>query len=153
MEEASFLAKFASEVHIVHRRDELRASKPMQARVQNNDKCHFIWNSQVVDCIGEISEGGLTAVVLEDTTTGERRTFETNGLFLAIGHIPNTAFLGDSLEKDENGYLVNQPDSTHTRLAGVFACGDVIDHVYRQAITAAGTGCMAALDAERYLEA
>jgi len=153
MEEASFLAKFASEVHIVHRRNELRASKPMQTRVQNNEKCHFIWNSQVVDCVGEVSEGGLTAVVLEDTQTGERRTFETNGLFLAIGHIPNTEFLKDSLEKDENGYLVNQPDSTRTRLPGVFACGDVIDHIYRQAITAAGTGCMAALDAERYLEA
>lgn len=153
MEEASFLAKFASEVHIVHRRDELRASKPMQARVKNNEKCHFIWNSQVVDCLGEIAEGGLTGVILEDTETGARSTFDCNGLFLAIGHTPNTEFLGQWLEKDENGYLLNEPDSTRTKIAGVFACGDVIDHVYRQAITAAGTGCMAALDAERYLEA
>jgi thioredoxin reductase (NADPH) len=153
MEEAMFLSRFASEVVIAHRRDSLRASKPMQQRVMDNEKCSFLWNTQVVDCIGEVKEGGLTGVVLEDTQTGERRDYPTNGLFLAIGHSPNTAFVGDLLAKDDAGYLLHQPDSSKTAIPGIFVCGDVTDHVYRQAITAAGSGCMAAIDTERWLEA
>ncbi len=152
MEEASFLTRFASEVHVMHRRDSLRASKPMQERVLSNDKITMHWNKVVVDCLGEVSEGGLKAIVIEDTLSGEREEFACEGLFIAIGHTPNTAWTGDALPKDEAGYLDHQPDSSKTIHEGVFVCGDATDHVYRQAITAAGTGCMAAIDAERWLE-
>jgi thioredoxin reductase (NADPH) len=153
MEEAMFLSRFASEVVIAHRRDSLRASKPMQQRVTDNPTCSFLWNTEVVDCIGEVAEGGLTGLVLKDTLSGERRDYEVNGLFLAIGHTPNTEFVGDLLAKDDAGYLLHVADSSKTAIAGVFVCGDVTDHVYRQAVTAAGSGCMAAIDAERWLEA
>lgn len=150
MEEATFLTKFASEVTIIHRRDSFRASQIMQERALNNPKIKVVWNKQVVEVLGD-REGGVTGLALEDTVTGERSTFPTQGLFLAIGHVPNTAFLGDVLEQDESGYLVVEPGSTRTRIPGVFAAGDVADKKYRQAITAAGSGCMAALDAEHWL--
>lgn len=152
MEEASFLTRFASEVHVMHRRDSLRASKPMQERVLGNDKVTMHWNKTVVDCIGEVSEGGLKSIITEDTLSGERQEFACDGLFVAIGHTPNTAWVGDALPKNDAGYLDHTPDSSKTIHEGVFVCGDVTDHVYRQAITAAGTGCMAAMDAERWLE-
>jgi thioredoxin reductase (NADPH) len=152
MEEASFLTRFASEVYVAHRRDKLRASKPMQERVLNNPKVSMIWNSVVVDCVGEVAEGGLKGVILEDSLSGQRSEFACEGLFIAIGHTPNTGWVGDQLPKDPTGYLDHAPDSTKTIHDGVFACGDVSDHVYRQAVTAAGTGCMAAMDCERWLE-
>jgi len=153
MEEATFLTKFASKVHILHRRDALRASKIMQDRAQRNEKIEFVWNTVVTDVLEERAGAGVTGIAVQDTKTGEQRTMAVDGLFIAIGHKPNTALLEGQLEMDERGYLVTRPGSTHTSIPGVFACGDVQDAVYRQAVTAAGTGCMAAIDAERFLEA
>ncbi len=147
--EALFLTRFGSTVHVVHRRDELRASKIMADRMMADEKIVMHWNSRVVDLAGE---GKLESVTLEDTVTGERSKLPAEGLFVAIGHAPRSGVVAAQVELDENGYvLVNEP-STRTNVAGVFACGDVVDHVYRQAITAAGTGCKAALDAQSYLE-
>jgi thioredoxin reductase (NADPH) len=149
MEEANFLTKFASKVTVVHRRDTLRASKIMQDRAMANPKIEFKWNSQVVDLLGEQS---LEGAVLEDTVTGERSTLPVTGLFVAIGHVPNTDLFKGQIDLDDQGYLMTVPGRSLTNLDGVFGCGDVQDHIYRQAITAAGSGCMAAIDAERWLE-
>lgn len=153
LEEATYLTKFASRVSLVHRREEFRGSKIMQERALNNPKIDVLWNSVIVDMIGDPNDGGLTGVKLKDTVTGEIRTHETSGVFVAIGHKPNSDLFTDQLELDETGYIITQPDSTHTSVEGVFAAGDIQDSVYRQAITAAGSGCAAAIDAERYLEA
>jgi thioredoxin reductase (NADPH) len=148
MEEATFLTRFARSVTVIHRRDRLRASKIMQQRAFANDKIRFMWNAALVDVLGESS---VTGVRVRDTVTGDERELPVTGLFLAIGHDPRTELLRGQLDLDEAGYvLVDQP-STRTNLPGVFACGDVVDHIYRQAVTAAGTGCAAALDAERWL--
>jgi thioredoxin reductase (NADPH) len=149
MEEATFLTKFASKVSVVHRRSELRASKIMQERAFKNDKIEFVWNAEVAEIQGE--NGAVANLVLRDTESGETRDFAAEGLFLAIGHIPNTWLFSESLETDGEGYLLVDEPSTRTNLPGVFACGDVIDQTYRQAVTAAGTGCRAAIDAERWL--
>jgi thioredoxin reductase (NADPH) len=151
MEEAIFLTKFSPNVTIVHRRDALRASKIMQDRAHANDKISFVWDSAVDEVVG--SEGAVTGVKLKNVKTDEVTDFATNGLFIAIGHDPNTQLFKGQLELDDNGYIVVQHPRTQTSIPGVFACGDVVDHTYRQAITAAGTGCAAAIDAERYLEA
>lgn len=150
MEEATFLAKFASEVTIIHRRDEFRASKIMQDRALKNPKIKVLWNKEVTEVLGT-KEEGVRALKLVDTVTGETSEFPTEGLFLAIGHVPNTQVFKGVLEMKESGYLVVEAGTTRTNVPGVFAAGDVADDVYRQAITAAGSGCMAALDAERYL--
>jgi thioredoxin reductase (NADPH) len=149
MEEALFLTRFARSVTIVHRRDALRASKIMQDRAFANEKIRFAWNSEVVDILGD---DRLSGVRLNDTTTGEQRTLDSTGLFIAIGHEPRTELFTGQLETDAEGYLVVAAPTTATKLPGVFACGDVVDHIYRQAITAAGTGCAAAIDAERWLQ-
>lgn len=149
IEEATFLTRFASKVIIIHRRDELRASKIMQDRAFANDKIEFMWNSQVVAMNGETK---LESITIEDTESGDTRDLPLSGLFIAIGHKPNTGLFEGQLELKDNGYLVTQPDSSKTAIEGVFACGDVQDDYYRQAITAAGSGCMAAIDAERWLE-
>jgi thioredoxin reductase (NADPH) len=149
-EEATFLTRFASEVILVHRRDSLRASKVMQKRVLDNPKVKPLWNHEVIDVHGEAKVSGVR---VRNVQTGEERDIEVAGLFLAIGHRPNTGVFGGQLETDETGYLRLQPGSTATNIPGVFAAGDVADHTYRQAISAAGTGCMAALDCERWLEA
>lgn len=149
IEEANFLTKFASKVYLVHRRDSLRASKIMQERAFANPKIEFKWNSTVSAIVGDER---VEAVELTDTVTGDVSTLPIGGLFVAIGHRPNTDLFKGILDMDENGYLVTQAGSTYTNVPGVFACGDVQDHTYRQAITAAGTGCMAAIDAERWLE-
>jgi thioredoxin reductase (NADPH) len=149
LEEAIFLTKFASSVTIVHRRDELRASKIMQQRAFDNPKLTVRWNAVVDDAVGDSK---LEALVLRDVTTGETETVPFDGLFVAIGHVPSTDLFKGQLEMDDLGYLLTH-DGTRTNVTGVFAAGDVADHVYRQAITAAGTGCMAAIDAERWLAA
>lgn len=151
MEEATFLTKFASEVWIVHRRKELRASKIMQQRAFDNPKIHFHWNSIISEIHGTV-ESGVTGVTLKDTTNNETRDEACDGVFMAIGHIPNTSLFEGSMELDKKKYIVTKNGSTATEHPGVFACGDVQDSYYRQAITAAGTGCMAAIDAERFLE-
>jgi thioredoxin reductase (NADPH) len=148
MEEALFLTKFASKVTIVHRRDEFRASKIMADRAMANEKIGVIWNTVVVEIRGDST---VTGVVLQDTVTGEETEMKTDGVFVAIGHKPNTEVLIDQLDLDPNGYVITKPGSTRTSVEGVFAAGDVADHVYRQAVTAAGTGCMAAIDSERWL--
>tara|TARA_Y100001970_G_scaffold78167_1_gene99493 strand:+ start:11459 stop:12388 length:930 start_codon:yes stop_codon:yes gene_type:complete len=153
MEEATFLTKFASKVTIVHRRSEFRASKIMQKRVFDNPKIDILWNHSVIDMIGEPSDGGLTSAILKNTKSGDESDFKCDGLFLAIGHTPNSKFLNNQLETDDKGYILTKPDSTETSIKGVFACGDIQDTVYRQAITAAGSGCMSAIEVERYLEA
>ncbi len=151
MEEATFLTKFASKVTVVHRRDELRASKIMQERARSNPKIEFLFNTVVDEVIGT-KEGGVTSLKLCNTKTGTVTDFDTGGLFIAIGHTPNTQPYAGQLELDERGYIcLRHPHSTVTNIQGVFACGDAVDHVYRQAVTAAGTGCMAALDCERWL--
>ena len=152
MEEATFLTKFASKVTIVHRRSEFRASKIMQKRVFENSKIDILWNHSVVDMVGEPNDRGLTSAILKNTDTGDQSEFKCDGLFLAIGHKPNSNFLTNQLETDEKGYILTKPDSTETSIKGVFACGDIQDTVYRQAITAAGSGCMSAIEVEKYLE-
>jgi len=150
-EEAIFLTKFASEVWLVHRRDELRASKIMTQRIMDNPKINVHWNSVITEVLGT-TDSGVVGVKLEDTKTGTIRQDDCDGVFLAIGHTPNTGIFNTKLELNAKGYIVTKPDSTYTSVPGVFACGDVQDSIYRQAITAAGSGCMAAIDAERYLE-
>jgi thioredoxin reductase (NADPH) len=161
MEEALFLTRFASTVTVVHRRDKLRASKIMQDRAFANEKISFIWNSAVEEVIGD---GRVSGVRLRDVVTGETTEAEAGGVFVAIGHDPNSSLFRGQLEMDAKGYLLvgdqltrdwapGSPFGTRTNVEGVFAAGDVVDHVYRQAVTAAGMGCMAAIDAERWLEA
>ena len=152
MEEAIFLTKFASSVSIVHRRDEFRASKIMQDRALNNPKIDVIWNSTIESMVGDPRNGGLTGVVLKDTLSGESSELECDGVFIAIGHTPNSDLFRGKLDLDEKGYILTGADNTHTSVDGVFASGDIQDTVYRQAVTAAGSGCMAALDAEYFLE-
>ncbi|RMF58165.1 MAG: thioredoxin-disulfide reductase [Bacteroidetes bacterium] len=150
MEEALFLTRFATRVYVIHRRDELRASKIMQERAFKNDKITFIWNTVVTDVLGENEVEGLA---LMNTQTGETSTLPVKGLFVAIGHKPNTEIFRGWLDMDDLGYIRTKPGTSHTNIPGVFASGDAQDHVYRQAVTAAGTGCMAAIDAERFLAA
>ena len=150
VEEATFLTKFATKVHLIVRRDALRASKIMQERARSNPKIEIVWNSQVTELHGEAQLAGVT---LADTVTGATRPLNVTGLFIAIGHRPNTDLFRGVLDMEDSGYLVTRPGSSYTNLDGVFACGDVKDHTYRQAITAAGSGCMAAIDCERWLEA
>jgi thioredoxin reductase (NADPH) len=148
MEEATFLTRFASRVTIVHRRDRLRASKIMAERAMANPRIEFAWNSRVVAIHGEHSVSGVR---LQDTVTGEERDVDATGLFVAIGHDPRTELVRDQVDVDADGYIRVAHPGTATTVRGVFACGDAVDHIYRQAVTAAGTGCAAALDAERYL--
>ena len=152
MEEATFLTRFASKVEVIHRREELRASKIMQERARKNPKVKFIWNS-AIDTIHGSQKDGVTSVTLKDTRNGAATEHKTDGVFIAIGHQPNSQLFKGQLDMDEVGYLKTQPGSTYTNIPGVFAAGDIADSVYRQAVTAAGTGCMAAIDAERWLEA
>lgn len=155
MEEANFLTKFAEEVTIIHRRDEFRASKIMFDRAKKNPKIKFLTNKVIKEVIGKVENGkkSMTGVILEDTKDGSTMEFKADGLFIGIGHQPNTGLFKGWLDMDDTGYLKVKPGSTYTNIEGVFAAGDVADKTYRQAITAAGTGCMAALDAERWLEA
>ena len=150
-EEAIFLTKFASRVTIIHRRDQLRASKIMQERVFENQNIEIMWNSSVEEINGT-RDSGVTGARLKDTVSGEKKEIKCDGIFMAIGHTPNTNIFDGQLELDNNGYIITEPDTTYTNVPGVFACGDVQDHTYRQAVTAAGTGCMSAMDAERWLE-
>lgn len=154
-EEATYLSKFGSTIHMLVRRDELRASKAMQQRVFDNPKIEIHWNTNAVEVLeGEKNQFGhafLGSVRIRNNKTGNESVLDVKGLFYAVGHKPNTDFLGDQLKKDETGYLVTSPDSSATEIPGVFACGDVKDKVFRQAVTAAGSGCMAALEAERWL--
>ncbi|MBN1586154.1 MAG: FAD-dependent oxidoreductase, partial [Candidatus Omnitrophica bacterium] len=152
MEEAIFLTKFATKVTIIHRRDALRASKIMQDRVLAHPKIEVAWNSVIEEIVGEPATG-VSALILKDTQTGETREFPVQGVFMAIGHKPNTQIFKGQVEMDEKGYIRTKAGRSHTSVEGVFAAGDVQDSVYRQAITAAGSGCMAAIDAERWLEA
>ncbi len=150
MEEATFLTRFAAKVYLIHRKDQFRASKIMQEKVFNNAKIEVVWNTEVSDVLGEKKVEG---VVLTDVVSGTTRNLEATGLFLAIGHTPNVGPFAGMLTLDEQGYVQTTPGSTRTNIPGVFAAGDIQDHTYRQAITAAGSGCMAALDCERWLEA
>jgi thioredoxin reductase (NADPH) len=149
IEEASFLTKFASKVTLIHRRDSFRASKIMQDRALNNPKIEMLWNTAVTDIVGKDQ---LESISLKNTVTGAESSMNVAGLFIAIGHRPNTDVFKGVIDMEDSGYLITRPDSTYTNIEGVFACGDVKDHVYRQAITAAGSGCMAAIDTERWLE-
>lgn len=151
MEEANFLTRFASKVHVIHRRDQFRASKIMQERTLKNPKVSVLWNKQVDEILGDGKS--VTGIRLKDTVNGETREMALSGVFIAIGHKPNTKLFEGVLDMDSNGYLKTRPGTSFTNVDGVFAAGDVQDHVYRQAITAAGTGCMAAIDCERWLEA
>jgi thioredoxin reductase (NADPH) len=150
VEEATFLTRFADKVTLVHRRDQLRASKIMQERAFANPKIEFAWNSEVAEVLGEDKVSG---VILRDTVTGETRTLAATGLFVAIGHDPRSELVRGQVDLDDEGYVLVEGRSTRTDVEGVFACGDLVDHTYRQAITAAGSGCAAALDAERWLAA
>lgn len=147
-EEATFLTRFADKVYLIHRRDELRASKVMAERVLTNEKIEPVWNSQVVDVLGDDKVNGI---MIEDTITGDIRELPVTGLFIAIGHDPRSELIAGQIDLDDEGYVLVDAPNTRTNLPGVFACGDLVDHTYRQAITAAGTGCSAALDAERFL--
>ncbi len=147
-EEASYLSKLCKKVYLIHRRDELRASKAMQHRVMKAENIEIVWNHVTKEIVGEKTVNG---VILENTLTGEEKRLDIDGFFVAIGHKPNSDIFKGQLQMDDNGYLITKPDSTQTQVPGVFACGDVQDHVYRQAVTAAGTGCMAAIEAERFL--
>ena len=151
MEEAIFLTKFATKVTVVHRRDQLRASKIMQERAEKNPKIAFVWNTAVDEVYGDAKSGGVTGVRFKNTVNGKTQDFKTDGIFIAIGHEPNSKLFVSQLELNPSGYILTH-DGTKTNIPGVFACGDVQDFVYRQAITAAGSGCMAAIDAERFLE-
>jgi thioredoxin reductase (NADPH) len=148
VEEATFLTRFASKVYLLHRRDSLRASKIMQERAFANEKIEMVWNSVVTEALGD---GKLTGVRLRDTVTGAERTLDVTGLFVAIGHDPRSELVAGQVRRDDEGYVIVESPTTRTNMPGVFACGDLVDHVYRQAVTAAGTGCAAAIDAERYL--
>jgi thioredoxin reductase (NADPH) len=150
MEEANFLTRFASEVTLVHRRDEMRASKIMQDRARENNKILWGLNKTPIEVVA--GENGVTGLKVRNNATGEEEIIDTQGLFVAIGHTPNTKFLDNQIDTDELGYIKVKPGTTETNIPGVFACGDVQDHKYRQAITAAGSGCMAALDCEKFLE-
>ena len=150
MEEATFLTRFAKSVTVIHRRDSLRASKIMAERAMNDPKISFAWNSEVVDVLGDAKVSG---VLLRDTVTGETRELPITGLFVAIGHDPRSELIKGQVALDDEGYVIADAPSTRTDIPGVFACGDLVDHTYRQAITAAGSGCAAALDAERFLAA
>jgi|TARA_B100001741_G_scaffold180749_1_gene148832 thioredoxin reductase (NADPH) len=152
MEEAMFLTKFASSVTIIHRRDTLRASKIMQEKALANKKIDVMWNSSVIDMIGDPNDGGLKSIIVENRITKEKKDYVCDGLFLGIGHNPNSELFVDNLELDDKGYIVTSAKSTQTSIEGVFAAGDIMDPTYRQAITAAGSGCMAALDVEKFLE-
>jgi thioredoxin reductase (NADPH) len=149
MEEATFLTKFASKVTIAHRRDEFRASKIMQERALANEKIEVAWNTEVIEILGE---GAVTGVRLRDTVSGEEREMATDGVFMAIGHDPNTSLFSGQVDLDDNGYILVEEPRTNTSVPGVFAAGDVTDTIYKQAVTAAGQGCKAAIDAERFLE-
>jgi thioredoxin reductase (NADPH) len=153
VEEANFLTKFATHVHLVHRRDELRASKIMADRAMRNPKVSFIWDTAVEEILGEPDKRGVRGAKLRNLKTGEISDFACDGVFVAIGHQPNTKLFEGQLELNPSGYIVTKGKSTYTSVDGVFACGDVQDQIYRQAVTAAGSGCMAAIDAERWLEA
>ena len=150
IEEASFLTKFANKVYLIVRRDQLRASRIMQDRAKDNEKIEILWNTRVTELHGDAK---LESVTLTDTVKGDTRPLAVTGLFIAIGHRPNTDIFSGVLDMEESGYLLTRQGSTYTNIDGVFACGDVQDHTYRQAITAAGSGCMAAIDCERWLEA
>ena len=152
MEEATFLTKFASSVTLIHRREEFRASKIMLDRAKKNEKIDFELNATITEIHGEPDGAGVTSVTLQSTDSGEKRDVECDGVFMAIGHVPNTSLFVGKLDMDEKGYLITEPDCTYTNVDGAFACGDVQDSVYRQAVTAAGSGCAAAIDAERWLE-
>ncbi len=148
-EEAQFLSKYGEKVLLIHRRDQLRASKVMQARIKNNPKIEIHWNSQALKVVGDGNV--LTGMFIEDTQSGEKKTIEISGLFYAIGHTPNTKFLGGQIELDDSGYIRPQNQNCYTNIPGIFSAGDVMDKRYRQAVTAAGSGCMAALEVEKYL--
>ncbi len=150
-EEALFLTRFAKKVYLIHRRDQLRASKIMQDRVFKNPKIELVWNSAVSELVGE-KPAGLKKIILTNTLDQSKSELEISGIFMAIGHVPNSQLFETQLDLDTDGYIITSPDSTKTKIPGVFACGDVRDKVYRQAITAAGSGCMASIEAERYLE-
>jgi len=153
VEEALYLTNHSQDVTLIHRRDSLRAEKILQDRLFAHPNVKVVWNQRVERFVADADTGELRAVAVIDTTTGEQSEIATDGAFVAIGHAPATSLFADKLETDESGYLVVEPGTPKTRIPGVFACGDVMDHTYRQAVTAAGTGCMAALDAERYLQA
>ena len=152
MEEAMFLTKFASSVTIIHRKDSFRASKIMQDKTRNNDKIDVMWNATVVDMIGDPGDGGLKSIDIKNVHTGEISNIPCDGLFLGIGHTPNSKMFVNQLDLDKSGYIITKERSSKTSIDGVFAAGDIMDPTYRQAVTAAGTGCMAALDAERFLD-
>mgnify|MGYP001146124594 CR=1 FL=1 len=152
MEEATFLTKFASSVTIVHRREEFRASKIMQERAKNNPKISTMWNSEIVEMYGDPNEKGLESVDIKNVVSGDVSNHPTDGLFMAIGHNPNSDIFKGQLNLNDSGYIITKADSTSTSVDGVFAAGDIQDFTYKQAVTAAGTGCMAAIEAERYLE-
>ncbi|MFZ9284290.1 MAG: NAD(P)/FAD-dependent oxidoreductase, partial [Candidatus Nanopelagicales bacterium] len=149
VEEATFLTRFAQKVYLIHRRDSLRASKIMQARAEADPKLEFVWNTEVTEAVGK--DGKLNHIKTKNTVTGESGTLDVTGLFIAIGHDPRNELVKGQVDLDSEGYVLVKPGSTATNLPGVFACGDLVDHTYRQAITAAGSGCAAALDAERWL--
>lgn len=152
-EESTYLSNLANKVYLIHRRDELRASKAMQKRVFNKNNIEIVWNSKVKEIVGEKMgfNKKVTGVVVENKNTGEENKLDIDGFFVAIGHKPNSDIFKGQLDMDEQGYIITQPDSTKTNVPGVFACGDVQDKIYRQAVTAAGTGSMAAIEAERFL--